>query len=190
MVALATVCACGGRVAVDASGGESGSGGVGGTGVADMPACHAWCEVVTQRCDYKGSCVDDCLEQASYLAPCQAEFEALMLCDIAGPPVEACFAIPDACDAAADALWACVYPTVPCESTTVCKAGSNDEPSMTCTTVCGGVVYMSACGLERSGFPMDCICQIDGETVGTCQNVTGNGSARLGCCAMHFAESG
>ena len=64
-------------------------------------------------------------------------------------------------------------------------------PSMKCESVCGGVVYTSACGKvgSGSGFPMDCECQIDGEPVGACQNVTGDGSFSLGCCSTYFAES-
>jgi hypothetical protein len=197
LLALGTVLGCGGRAVVDAgpgADGGAGDGGAGGADVIELPACAAWCEV-QEACGYIGSCMDHCLEKASYLTPCEAEFEAFVACAATRKPLDppACteWEGESDCSDELDALYACVYPTGPCETERHCTL-SGPNTFSECTATCGGVVYTSAC--EHSGlttpFPMDCACQVDGETVGTCQNVTGDGSVGFDCCSEYFADSG
>ncbi|MEZ4311277.1 MAG: hypothetical protein R3F14_24815 [Polyangiaceae bacterium] len=188
-IALGMLGACGGRVVVDTSGG---GGGAGGGDAAVLSACNKWCEVRTKQCPYVGSCTDHCLEHASYLGPCESEYEALLLCRADHPSFDPmdCDKYVVTCEAESDALVSCVYPAGPCGSGE-CVVGGPGTAAIECSIACGGVVYTSACGQKgsNSGFPMDCTCQIDGELIGTCQNVTANGSANLGCCSVYFAES-
>lgn len=154
-------------------------------------ACEDWCESYTSQCDYSGSCTDHCLEHATYLRPCAAEYETLVRCEAGLEWLDSpsCNAAKggSACEAELGKLLDCVYPTGACESQ--CTAG---EPGaeLECTYLCGEVTYISACNPSGSdgAFPMDCACQIDGEDVGKCQNVTADGSAGLGCCSSYFAE--
>ena len=195
-IVLGMVGACGGRVVVDTSGGAGGTGEAGGGGGVALSRCKDWCEVYTAQCIDMESCMAECLELASYLDPCESEYEALLLCQTAHPPLEPsdCNKHPVSCDTQLDALKACVYPAGPCD-VGKCIAGSGSAsdpgPAMEFNFVCCGVVYTSACGQagSNSGFPMDCTCQIDGEPVGTCQSVTGLGVNTLGCCSAYFAES-
>lgn len=160
--------------------------------MAALSACNEWCEARAAQCGDVDSCMDHCLERASYLAPCESEYEEVLLCGAAHPPLDPldCNKPVASCDAERDTLLGCVYPAGPCEPGE-CFAGQAGAPAMECNFVCGGVVYTSACGQGgvKSDFPMDCSCQIDGEPVGTCQSVTVNGVTSLGCCSAYFAES-
>lgn len=189
---LGMVGACGGRVAVN-DGGGGGDGGAGGVGEVALAACEEWCESRAEHCTYVGSCLDRCLELIAYVGPCQPEYAERLLCLAAHPPLdpEDCNKPMDPCPAELDAVKACVYPAGPCD-VGQCVAGPPEgTAAMQCDFVCGDVVYTSLCGEsgKASGFPMDCLCQIDGEPVGTCQAVTGMGATSLGCCSAHFAES-
>ena len=193
---LGMMSACGGQAVLEATG-EGGAGGEGGISVATLSACTVWCGGPwEEQCQHDEPCMDRCLETASYLEPCAPEYEVALLCYATAfipndPP--ACDTPPDAtaCETETDALLACVFPAGPCEIGQCVAGGPSPGPAIVCDRLCGGVVYTSACGQVGSGagFPMDCECQIDGETVGTCQNVTGNGSAGLGCCSEYFAVS-
>lgn len=137
--------------------------------------------------------MDHCLERASYLGPCVSEHEALLLCRAADPPVDSedCDKPLGPCEGELDALLACVYPAGPCEGGTCSPGQGAGTPTLQCDVACAGAVYTWACNKssKTQGFPMDCVCQIDGEPVGACQNVTGDGSHGLSCCSVYFAES-
>jgi hypothetical protein len=134
--------------------------------------------------------MDHCLESASYLGACEPEVAPVLVCNAAHLAPDCAYPIVG-CEAELDALKACVYPAGSC-GTRKCFTGKGaGTPVLKCDVVCGGVVYTSACGEtgKTKSFPMDCECQIDGEPVGTCQNVTGDGSTGMDCCSVYFAES-
>jgi hypothetical protein len=190
LLAFGLLAACGGEVLLDPS---DGAGGSGGGGAVAEAACTAWCEANAAHCSEVEPCLAECLERGSYLRPCAAEYEAAIRCRAAHPPLapDACSTPPAACEAVDDAMLSCVYPAGPCEPGQCLAGGSAAEPSLQCDFFCGDVVYTSACGQVGSGtdFPKECTCQIDGETVGTCQSVTPVGAVALGCCSAYFAES-
>ena len=168
-----------------------GTGGSGTTADQIRGVCEAWCESYTAQCDYAGSCTDHCLEHAAYLRPCASDYEALVRCETGLTWLDQpnCTETKSgtACEAELGALLDCVYPSGACESQ--CAVGA-DGAALECTYLCGGVTYVSTCNPSGSetGFPMECACQIDGERVGGCQNVSAEGSAGLGCCSSYFAE--
>ncbi len=173
---------------------EDGGGGSGGAELFPdiTSACEESCENYTAQCDYGGSCVDQCLEAATHLAPCAAAYESLTRCSATLEWLDEpeCTKRRNSCAAEADALFACVYPTGGCELPCESAAGVDGT---SCSVGCGGVSYVSLCSAspDTGKWPMDCTCQIDGETVGSCQNVSGNGTyywSGGGCCSTYFAE--
>lgn len=191
-VVLGIVSACGGRAVVEPNG-QDGGGGTGGANGVALSACNDWCEVYTERCVGNETCRDGCLERASYLSPCESEYEALLQCSTSHPPLDSvdCTKPPVDCETQQNALEACVYPAGPCEPGACVTGNGLGAPALACDFVCGGVVYTSACGeVGSSGdFPLDCTCQIDGESVGACQSVTSIGVSGFGCCSVYFATS-
>ena len=121
------------------------------------------------------------------MTPCAAQYEALVRCraTIEWLDKPECTKRENSCAAESDALSACIFPTGECEMPTECVAGR------ACTTICGGVSYVALCSPSSGGWPMNCTCQIDGKAVGSCQNVSGNGTnfwGAGGCCNVYFAE--
>lgn len=197
--AFALLCACGARVNFDPSGGEGGGGGAqpqdGGASsvVPGESACNDFCERNTVACNDTEACIARCEEVAGYLGMCVPLFEALLACDADAPPPDPthCQYVKPSCQPELEALLACVYPTGPCgQGECVAGSGSGD-PAMECTVTCGDVTYSTACNRASKfdPYPSDCVCQIDGVDVGTCQAFSGNGLGQLGCCSAHFAES-
>ncbi len=198
--ALLALAACGADVRVerDSDGVGAGAGAPGGgapsatsstggsTPNALRVACATWCEART-ACGANETCLDACLEQGSYLGPCELAFEAWLQCS-ASLSLEPPSCDPPGCSAAAEALLACIYPAWPCEIRQ-CWIGVSPEPAMACAVSCGSVLYESICGEESAEYPRDCVCLIDGATVGQCQNLTANGSSSFDCCSAFFAES-
>ncbi len=192
MLALGLLGACAEVVILPDDGG-AGSGG-GGPPPSTTAACEEACENRNAQCDYVGgSCIDQCLEGASYLAACAAQYEATVRCraTIEWLDKPECDKPQGSCVAEADALLACLYPTGECQPKGYsCVPG---EGGTTCTILCGGVSYVSLCSADPSTgkHPLHCTCQIDGEVVGSCQNVSGNGTWLWGfggCCNTYFAE--
>lgn len=186
--ALLALTACGAEVRFERTTDIDGAGaGTGGNAPNPLQeACETYCDART-ACGTDGSCLDTCLEMSSYLGVCERSFEALLQCvasQLQGPP--SC-GDPD-CSTERDELLACIYPAWPCD-TRECWTGVGSEPAMRCEVACGGVLYESRCGQSSAAFPRDCVCLIDGATVGQCQNLTANGSSSFDCCSAFFAES-
>ena len=94
------------------------------------------------------------------------------------------------CEDEKDAIVACVFPAGPCDYGE-CYAGGPDEPTLRCEYSCGGVLYTSSCDLYPArSEAAECVCQVDGETVGSCQAVGPEFMGHRGCCWAHFAETG
>jgi hypothetical protein len=195
--ALGIVTACSARVVTDPPSGDGGAAeGGGGTGGSPVPAesvCHQWCEANTPDCGDIDACVAHCLEKASYMGSCAPAFEALLACKIDSEPIDPpdCGPTEPATGCNAEgALAQCIYPAGTCTEGG-CVAGSSEvDPATRCDYSCGGTIYTATCEyVGADSFPLECACQVDGETVGTCQAVSGLGLARFGCCSAHFADS-
>lgn len=196
--ALLALAACGAEVRVERDSDGVGAGAAGGgapsatsstgdsTPDALKEACAAWCEART-ACGADETCLEACLELGSYLGPCELALETWLQCS-ASLPVQPPSCNPPGCSVEGEDLLACIYPAWPCD-TRECWVGVGSEPAMRCEVACGGVLYESRCGQSSSEFPRDCVCLIDGSTVGQCQNLTASGSSSFDCCSAFFAES-
>lgn len=183
MSALLMVWACGGKAVVDPIGDAGGAGGGGGAVVVGLKACQTLCEAKAKCGDE--TCLEPCLQMGSHLAPCRSEYETWVLCTVPLDPPQ-CTPVGD-CSVELDALYACVYPTGPCEMKRHCMVPGSSS-FIECSATCGGVVYTSTCGSPQDhDFPMGCSCHVGEATVGTCQSVTITG---FDCCSALFADSG
>ncbi len=199
VVALGMVPACSARVAVDPSGDGGGAegGSTGGSGGAAVPAesaCNQWCEANAADCGDIDSCLAHCLEQAAYFGSCAPAFEAVLACKIDSAPIFApdCSPTEPATDCdTEDALFPCIYPAGPCTEGGCVVSGNQElDHAVKCDYVCGGATYTATCDHSAAGaYSFECVCHIDGTTVGTCQAVTTSGVGDFGCCSAYFADS-
>lgn len=126
--------------------------------------CEAYCE---NRVDFAQAC-------ESLLAPvieCEADQIAADGCESSGP-----------CDDLRDTFLACVYPPdgpgdITCElapeEVRICETSSSEH------------TFTSHCSRRDDDLGFDCSCRIDGESFGTCIDVSDAGT----CCYIWFQEA-
>jgi hypothetical protein len=183
---LSAMAGCGGNVTVDGSGGEGAAGGGGGTTTTPTPATY--CQSICNQAGQYGcvdpsevsACVDSCVSLFQQYSQCTTEIYGLYDCAVGQFATSGCNGS-DSCQQQANAFSVCVGGEPPTCGTAACS-GSQDACS--CQGECDGQVLEADCQVSKGGN--QCVCLIDGNSVGACNDMSLTCDIYGGCCSAYF----